>query len=43
MFGTVDAEGVPHESKIGNAGYYGYPLCPDDDMSAVVLREWARR
>lgn len=40
---SVDAEGVPYESKVGNGGYYGYPLYPDDDMSAVVLREWARR
>lgn len=40
---SVDAEGVPYESKIGNGGYHGYPLYPDDDMSAVVLHEWARR
>lgn len=40
---SVDAYGVPYESKIGNGGYHGYPLYPDDDMSAIVLREWARR
>ena len=40
---SVDAEGVPFEAKIGNGGYHGYPLYPDDDMSAVVLREWAHR
>ena len=40
---SVDAKGVPYESKIGNGGYHGYPLYPDDDMSTVVLREWARR
>jgi hypothetical protein len=40
---SVDAEGVPYESKIGNGGYHGYPLYPDDDMSAIVLREWAHR
>ena len=40
---SVDAEGVPYESKIGGGGYHGYPLYPDDDMNSVVLREWARR
>lgn len=40
---SVDGDGVPYESKIGNGGYHGYPLYPDDDMSAVVLHEWARR
>lgn len=40
---SVDADGVPYESKTGNGGYHGYPLYPEDDMSAVVLREWARR
>jgi hypothetical protein len=40
---SVDDEGVPYEAKIGNGGYHGYPLYPDDDMSAVVLREWADR
>ncbi len=40
---SVDAQGVPYESKIGNGGYHGYPLYPDDDMSAVVLGEWALR
>lgn len=40
---SVDAHGVPYEAKIGNGGYHGYPLYPDDDMSAVVLREWGRR
>jgi len=40
---SVDRQGIPYESKIGNGGYHGYPLSPDDDMSAVVLDEWARR
>lgn len=40
---SVDSERVPYESKIGNGGYHGYPLYPDDDMSAVVLREWVSR
>jgi hypothetical protein len=40
---SVDAEGVPYEAKIGNGGYHGYPLYPDDDMGEVVLNEWARR
>lgn len=40
---SVDEHGVPYEAKIGNGGYHGYPLYPDDDMSEIVSREWARR
>lgn len=40
---SVDDHGVPYEAKIGNGGYHGYPLYPDDDMSEIVSREWARR
>ena len=39
----VDEDGVPYEAKVGNGGYHGYPLYPDDEMSAIVLREWSRR
>ncbi len=40
---SVDEDGVPYEAKVGNGGYHGYPLYPDDEMSAIVLREWSRR
>jgi hypothetical protein len=39
----VDEDSVPYEAKIGQDGYHGYCLEDDDDMRAVVLKEWKRR
>ena len=40
---SVDADGKVYEAKIGLGGYHGYRLAEEDDMSAVVLKEWRKR
>ena len=40
---SVDGDGAAYEAKVGNGGYHGYRLDADDDMSALVCAQWARR
>lgn len=40
---SVDARDLPYEAKLGNGGYHGYRLEPDDAMSEIVRREWKQR
>lgn len=40
---SVDESNRPYEAKVGLGGYHGYLLEDADDMSKLVLREWARR
>lgn len=39
----VDRDGEIYEAKIGLGGYHGYRLEDEDDMRAVVLKEWKTR
>jgi hypothetical protein len=40
---SVDAHGEAFESKIRSDGYHGYCLEDEDNMRALVLREWKLR
>lgn len=40
---SVDSHGEAFEAKCGADGYHGYCLEDDDNMRALVLKEWKRR
>ena len=40
---SVGEDGQVYEAKIGNGGYHGYRLEDEDEMRAIVKREWVKR
>jgi hypothetical protein len=40
---SVDEYAEPYEAKIDSSGYHGYHLEDEDDMRALVLKEWRKR
>jgi hypothetical protein len=40
---SVDSDDEVYEAKIGLGGYHGYRLADEDDIRAVVLKEWRKR